>query len=54
MYDVDGKLMLNHFVLGAINSEIGARLKGTLGREEPLPANLERLMLALAQANYAS
>jgi hypothetical protein len=47
----DCKHLLDRHVLHAVNTEIAERFKGYLGKEGPLPANLERLMLALAQAD---
>lgn len=46
MFDV-GVPLLSHKVLNSLNTTIGERLKRSLGQEAPLPANLQRLMLAL-------
>ena len=38
-------------LISALNAEIGETLKRKLGPEAVLPANLQRLMLALAKAD---
>ncbi|WP_441252680.1 hypothetical protein AB8A28_24915 [Tardiphaga sp. 71_E8_N1_1] len=46
-----GTPTLNHKVLEVLNTGIGERLKRNMGQEAPLPANLQRLMFALAAAD---
>jgi hypothetical protein len=47
----NGPPLLDHKVLKSLNTAIGERLKRSLGRETSLPANLQRLMLALVTAD---
>ncbi len=48
---VNDSPVLDQEVLTALNAGIGMSLKSKLGREGPLPENLERLMQAFAKAD---
>lgn len=43
--------LIHHDVVHALNVRIGKVLKVELGQEAPLPAELNRLMLALRQVD---